>query len=132
MMDPTVQRALTKISAELEGLYKARDNSQGKQRDMYQSRIDRLTQEETHIRYGGPPPVAPTQTPRQEKPMIAYHELTAIWRAAGGRFHGPNIETGTMPEAALLPFLQALVGPNQSLAQVEARVAALPKYVEPK
>src|SRR5436190_928265 len=25
-------------------------------------------------------------------------ELRQLWRRAGGRFHGPNVETGTMPE----------------------------------
>jgi hypothetical protein len=36
-------------------------------------------------------------------------ELRQMWRGAGGEFHGPNVETGTMPEAALLPFLRKLV-----------------------
>jgi hypothetical protein len=31
------------------------------------------------------------------------------WRRHGGSFHGPNVETGTMPEALLLPFLRGLV-----------------------
>lgn len=34
--------------------------------------------------------------------------LRALWRAHGGSFHGPNIETGTMPESILLPFLRGL------------------------
>ncbi|WP_441280622.1 hypothetical protein [Tardiphaga sp. 862_B3_N1_1] len=34
--------------------------------------------------------------------------LRKAWRAAGGDFHGPNIETGTMPEADLLTFLRRL------------------------
>lgn len=37
-------------------------------------------------------------------------QLRSLWHAAGGRFHGPNIETGTMPEASLLPFLRQLAG----------------------
>lgn len=36
-------------------------------------------------------------------------ELREIWRHAGGRFHGPNVETGTMPEEKLLPFLRKLL-----------------------
>lgn len=36
-------------------------------------------------------------------------DLREIWRAAGGRFHGPIVETGTMPEAKLLPFLRSLL-----------------------
>lgn len=35
--------------------------------------------------------------------------LRGIWRRAGGEFHGPNVETGTMPEAILLPFLRGLI-----------------------
>ncbi len=35
--------------------------------------------------------------------------LRNLWRQAGGSFHGPNIETGTMPEAKLLPFLRGLM-----------------------
>lgn len=37
------------------------------------------------------------------------HELRDFWRKAGGNFHGPYIETGTMPESQLLPFLRSLV-----------------------
>jgi len=36
------------------------------------------------------------------------NELRAMWRAAGGRFTGPNVETGSMPEEALLKFLRSL------------------------
>jgi hypothetical protein len=35
-------------------------------------------------------------------------ELRALWRDHGGSFHGPNVETGTMREADLLPFLRGL------------------------
>jgi hypothetical protein len=35
-------------------------------------------------------------------------ELRALWRDHGGSFHGPNVETGTMPEADLLPLLRGL------------------------
>lgn len=54
--------------------------------------------------------------------MIAYHELTDLWRKFGGKFHGPNIETGTMPESILMPFLQTLVGPDQNYQQIVARL----------
>lgn len=33
-----------------------------------------------------------------------------FWRSKGGEFHGPNVETGTMPEAKLLPLLRTLRG----------------------
>jgi hypothetical protein len=36
-------------------------------------------------------------------------DLRAIWRNKGGDFHGPRIETGTMPEYKLLPFLRELM-----------------------
>jgi hypothetical protein len=39
-------------------------------------------------------------------------QLRKLWTTAGGRFHGPNVETGTMPEALLLPFLRRLLGGN--------------------
>ena len=42
-------------------------------------------------------------------------ELRTIWRTNGGSFHGPNIETGTMPEAQLLPLLRSLMAPNARL-----------------
>ena len=35
--------------------------------------------------------------------------LKQLWIDAGGSFHGPNVETGTMPEELLLPFLQVLI-----------------------
>lgn len=35
-------------------------------------------------------------------------ELRGLWYGAGGSFHGPNVETGTMPEEKLLPFLREL------------------------
>lgn len=35
--------------------------------------------------------------------------LREFWRTHGGDFHGPNIETGTMPELNLLPLLRRLL-----------------------
>jgi hypothetical protein len=34
-------------------------------------------------------------------------ELRKLWRDAGGEFYGPRVETWSMPEAKLLPFLRA-------------------------
>ena len=34
--------------------------------------------------------------------------LKAMWRAAGGRFYGPNVETGAMPASMLIPLLAVL------------------------
>jgi len=45
-------------------------------------------------------------------------QLRDLWRKAGGDFHGPIVETGTMPEAKLLPFLRSLaVQMNEYIAQ---------------
>lgn len=41
-------------------------------------------------------------------PRISDDDVRKFWRAKGGNFHGPNIETGTMPEASLLPLLRNL------------------------
>lgn len=35
--------------------------------------------------------------------------IRRLWRLQGGKFHGPRVETGTMPEAKLLPFLRRLL-----------------------
>ena len=35
-------------------------------------------------------------------------DLIKMWSNAGGSFHGPNIETGTMPKDLLIPFLRQL------------------------
>lgn len=37
--------------------------------------------------------------------------MRALWRSAGGDFHGPNVEHGYMTEVKLLPFLRKLVKP---------------------
>jgi hypothetical protein len=49
----------------------------------------------------------PAAAPAAEQRLTEEH-LRALWVSRGGRFHGPNVETGTMPEAQLLPFLRAL------------------------
>lgn len=40
---------------------------------------------------------------------VSDDDLRAMWRQHGGMFHGPLIETGTMPEAKLLAFLRAIL-----------------------
>lgn len=54
-------------------------------------------------------PVAPPV-----KAVSSDNDLRRQWKAAGGKFHGPNIETGTMPEADLLPFLRRLSAADES------------------
>lgn len=36
-------------------------------------------------------------------------ELREAWRNAGGSFHGPHVETGTMPETELFVFLRGML-----------------------
>jgi len=45
------------------------------------------------------------------------NKLRAMWRDAGGSFHGPNIETGTMPESKLLPLLARLAAAERDAAR---------------
>jgi len=52
--------------------------------------------------------------------------LRKMWRDAGGRFYGPNVETGTMPESELLPFLRALyTAPAPAQRMSEERISHL-------
>lgn len=48
------------------------------------------------------------------KPMsfARYEYLRDKWRDLGGKFYGPNIEHGSMPESRLLPFLAAIFLPH--------------------
>lgn len=50
--------------------------------------------------------------PQTAPTKIADQDLRRRWREAGGEFYGPHVETGSMPEAKLLPFLRSLL--NQS------------------
>jgi hypothetical protein len=58
--------------------------------------------------------LAPSETPAALAPLNSFapsptdDELRAKWREAGGSFHGPNVETGTMPEVELIQFLRSL------------------------
>lgn len=50
--------------------------------------------------------------------MSTDDEMRRLWRDAGGSFHGPITETGTMPEDKLLPFLRRV-------ARLEGALSAL-------
>lgn len=51
-----------------------------------------------------------TETNRPSNEQIPNDDfLRRYWRINGGDFHGPNVETGTMPEAKLLPLLRTLL-----------------------
>lgn len=43
-------------------------------------------------------------------------DLRAMWRKEGGRFHGPNVETGTMPDHLLLPLLRRLINEAKAVS----------------
>lgn len=74
----------------------------------------------------------PGATPDGE---ISIGVLRALWINRGGSFHGPSVETGTMPEAKLLPFLRELVRAQQPAGELSEPVAwesttpAYTKYV---
>lgn len=51
-------------------------------------------------------------------------ELRGMWYGAGGSFHGPSVETGTMPEAKLLPFLRSLMAAPRPEAAAMTREQA--------
>ena len=42
------------------------------------------------------------------------NEIRAAWRAAGGSFHGPHIETATMPEEKMFFFVRCLLEAERS------------------
>ena len=48
--------------------------------------------------------------------VLTDDDLRKMWRRAGGEFHGPNVETGDMPESKLLPFLRRLATRSQESA----------------
>jgi hypothetical protein len=52
-------------------------------------------------------------------------QLRMLWRAAGGGFHGPRVETGAMAESRLLPFLRALAGAAPQNALAVSQVSAV-------
>jgi hypothetical protein len=51
-------------------------------------------------------------------------ELRSMWLQAGGKFHGPNVETGRMPESLLLPFLRSIAQPAEP---AEAQPSSMPR-----
>jgi len=63
-----------------------------------------------------------------EAPVDEYTdaELRRMWRGAGGGFHGPNVEHGTMPEDLLLPFIRTLLAdiPKQAMLLCVERIMA--------
>ena len=50
-----------------------------------------------------------TAKPDAVEYVMSDDEVRRWWVQWGGRFHGPNVETGTMPEEKLLPMLRKLM-----------------------
>lgn len=67
-----------------------------------------------------PQPGQPQADAVREAGSFTDFELRKLWRQAGGGFHGPRVETGTMPESKLLPFLRALATPSQPAQPAQA------------
>ena len=59
------------------------------------------------------------------------NKLRAMWRDAGGSFHGPNIETGTMPESKLLPLLARLAEAEWERDAYRAALESIAKEESP-
>ena len=55
--------------------------------------------------------------------------LRAWWLRGGGEFYGPHVETGSMPEASLLPLLRALLAYRRDPA-TSARLDALDRGID--
>lgn len=57
------------------------------------------------------------------------HTLRAFWKNNGGEFYGPNVETGSMPEAKLLPLLRTLIEDNAALPTVNVEVGDAVEHI---
>lgn len=53
------------------------------------------------------------------------NELRAMWKSNGGMIHGPNIETGSMPETLLLPLLEELINLRAAAERVKLQKPAV-------
>lgn len=63
-----------------------------------------------------PPP------PLTDFPSLSDEGMRDLWRKHGGDFHGPRVETGTMPEADLLPFLRSLITGAPLATRADGRI----------
>lgn len=75
--------------------------------------------------YDAAPPASSDAVADEDKHAVVVtdEELRALWRKHGGDFHGPNVETGTMPESKLLPFLRSIVDYSAALESFAKSIA---------
>lgn len=57
----------------------------------------------------------PAGNPQRASNTLDDEAMRRLWRTAGGEFHDPRVETGTMPESKLLPFLRTLLAQQTSV-----------------
>jgi hypothetical protein len=50
-------------------------------------------------------------------------DLRDLWRTWGGAFHGPKVETGTMPESRLLPLIAGFVAAAKEKRSAECVIS---------
>jgi hypothetical protein len=63
---------------------------------------------------------------------IGNDEIRAIWRKAGGGFHGPHVEQAYMEEAKFLLFMRELLeANNREIERRRAAEAKLQKLADP-
>lgn len=55
-------------------------------------------------------------------------DLRAWWREHGGKFHGPKVETGAMPEERLLPLLRTLLAGHWDDPELDLTDGAHPAW----
>jgi len=56
-------------------------------------------------------------------------DMRRLWRDAGGGFHGPKVETGTMVEANLLPFLRSMGAEPQRVSGHQGEPGVIIRYL---
>lgn len=61
--------------------------------------------------------------------ILSDNDLRDLWRRAGGTFHGPKTECGSIEEASLLPFLRHMV---EALAWYKEIAQSANRYMRSK
>lgn len=56
--------------------------------------------------------------------------IRTLWRDNGGSFHGPKVETGTMPEANLLRLFRNLLTGLAAVREAERRITPPPGVIQ--